>query len=125
LESLKFSELFTTYVDDSPLKSTTSLPVGVPTPTNDDHISHGNVVSGLVEKFQASVEVTAGISKVRSVSDPPLISSQVLKRKKQVSRSQIPSTNKHQHETSLEDDAQNRTEFKYVFIYTLTLLVSA
>ena len=101
-------------VDDLPLKSSTSLPTGVTTPTSDDDTSHGNMVSGLVEKFQASVEVTVDICKVCSGSDPP--PSLMLKRKKQVSRSQIPSCDKHQPEASLDDDdgVNNDTAFEYV-----------
>ena len=108
------------YTDGKPLRSTTSLPVGVTALTSDYDISHGNTVSGLVEKFQASAEVTADISDTRSRNDTP--TNPMLKRKRQVSRSQIPSSDKHQFETNIEadktscfiDDDANDTTIKYV-----------
>ncbi|XP_065910428.1 uncharacterized protein [Dysidea avara] len=95
--------------DDSSLKSTTSLPVGVPTPTSDDNKSHGNVVSGLVENFQASIEVTVGISETLSRSDTPKCP--MLKRKKQVSRSQISSSD-HQLEANNTADLEITSSVK-------------
>ena len=122
-------------IDDSSLKSTTSLPVGVPTPTSDDDKSHGNVVSGLVENFQASIEVTVGISETLSRSDTPKCP--MLKRKKQVSRSQISSSDHHleanntadlEITSSVKDDDDDDAfdtsfDHEYVSIYNCNHLI--
>jgi len=88
-------------IDDLPLKSATSLPVDVTVlPTSGSGESQGNVVSGLVEKLQASVEVTTGISKI--YSENSTLTNAKLKRKKQVSRSQLPWNNEKQFQASSE-----------------------